>query len=113
MDQYAGRSESTGIDPAAMAGDPVLVLAHRSSVHGKHVDQYLCLSTGGPSRFRMFTAEGRELRETLDDVAAVDFDVAADVRVNLFLIESFWRTQVDIAKVERHIERGSVPLSGR
>jgi hypothetical protein len=61
----------------------------------------------------MFTAEGRELRETLDDVAAVDFDVAADVRVNLFLIESFWRTQVDIAKVERHIERGSVPLSGR
>jgi hypothetical protein len=97
----------------AVVEKPVVVIAHRTAVHGKDVDQYLCLSTGGLSRFRMFTADSGELRETMDDVAAVEFDAAADVRVNLFLIESFWRIQVDIAKVERYIERGSVCLGER
>ncbi|NBR67749.1 MAG: hypothetical protein EBT79_10855 [Actinobacteria bacterium] len=84
----------------------MLVLACRAGFHNHSENQYLCVSKGTAKRFQIFTANEVELRESLSDVAPVEFDDVADVPLNVFMIESFWRLQVDLDTLGRCIERG-------
>ncbi len=85
---------------------PVLVLACRTGLHDQSENQYLCVSRGTGKRFRIFTANEVRLRESLSDIAPVEFDGVADVPLNVFMIESFWRLQIDLGTLGRCIERG-------
>ena len=96
---------------------PVLVLAKRDHLHGNVVNQYLCLSRGESKKFKIFTSDDATLCESATDatlcesateVAPVEFDSASDLFLNVFLIESFWRLQVDVHLIERWLRKDFV-----
>ena len=87
---------------------PVLVLAKRDHLHGNVVNQYLCLSRGESKKFKIFTSDDATLCESATEVAPVEFDSASDLFLNVFLIESFWRLQVDVHLIERWLRKDFV-----
>lgn len=83
-------------------GFPV-ILARRSIVHGQVVNQCLCLTNGRSRAYRLFTADGTLLHESVDDVAPIEFDDTADDSLTEFLIESFWLMVIDAAEIHYRI----------
>lgn len=87
---------------------PVLIIARRHRLHGKAVDQYLCISRGESKRYKIYTADDDSLSESYSAIAPVEFDSATDLSLNVFLIESFWRLQVDIHFIDRWLRKDFV-----
>jgi hypothetical protein len=87
---------------------PVLVIARRHRLHGKAVDQYLCISRGESKRYKIYTADDDSLNESYSAIAPVEFDSATDLYLNVFLIESFWRMHVDIHFIDRWLRKDFV-----
>jgi hypothetical protein len=87
---------------------PVLVIARRHRLHGKPVNQYLCISRGELKRFKIYTAEDDSLGESASEVAPVEFDSSTDLFLNMFLVESFWRMHVDTHFIGRWLQKDFV-----
>ena len=87
---------------------PVLVIARRHRLHGKAVNQYLCISRGELKRFKIYTAEDDSLGESASEVAPVEFDSSTDLFLNMFLVESFWRMHVDTHFIGRWLQKDFV-----
>jgi len=76
------------------------VIASRTRHEGRIVDQTLCLTNGSSKRYRIYTSEDGGQTESPDDIAPVEFDIATDIGLSTFLIESFWRLEISVAVID-------------
>lgn len=86
-----------------------VVVARRTRLHGERVDQYLCLSRGSDSAYRVYTVEGETMTECLTDIASAEFDLVSDEALQVFLIESFWRLKVSRQMIESCLRKVAAP----
>jgi len=76
------------------------VIASRTRHEGRIVDQTLCLTNGSSKRYRIYTSEDGGQTESPDDIEPVEFDIATDIGLSTFLIESFWRLEISVAVID-------------
>jgi hypothetical protein len=76
------------------------VIASRTRHEGRIVDQTLCLTNGSLKRYRIHTSEDGGQTESPDDIEPVEFDIATDIGLSTFLIESFWRLEISVAVID-------------
>lgn len=77
------------------------LIASRTRHEGRIVDQTLCLTNGSSKRYRIYTSEDGGQTESPDDIEPVEFDIATDIGLSTFLIESFWRIDISVAVIDR------------
>ena len=76
------------------------VIATRTRHEGRVVDQTLCLTNGISKRYRIYTSDDGGYTESPNDVVPVEFDIASDLSLATFLIESFWRLHISSVAIE-------------
>ena len=76
------------------------VIASRTRHEGRIVNQTLCLTNGSSKRYRIYTSEDGGQTESPDDIEPVEFDIATDIGLSTFLIESFWRLDISVAVID-------------
>ena len=82
----------------------VVLIKRRDRLHGKAVNQALCLTIGEVKKYRLFISNDDGESETNDDVSACGFDFTSDVGLSTFLIESFWRLDLSRGDIDRAIQ---------
>lgn len=84
-----------------------VVLATRISAGAPKRLECLCLAPGQRRQYRLFSTASPELLEEYgpEDLDPVEFDLASDIAVSTFLIESFWRLHVSPGELERQLHR--------
>lgn len=75
-------------------------IASRTRHEGQVVDQTLCLTNGSSKRYRIYTSDDGGQTESPDHIEPVEFDVATDIGLSAFLIESFWRLDISVAVID-------------
>ena len=76
------------------------VIASRTRHEGRVVDQTLCLTNGSSKRFRIYTSDDGGQTESPNEVESAEFDIATDIALSTFLIESFRRLDISVAVID-------------
>ncbi len=76
------------------------VIATRTRSGGRVVNQTLCLTNGISKRYRIYTSDDGGYTESPNDFVPVEFDMALDLSLAAFLIESFWRLHISSVAIE-------------
>ena len=79
------------------------VIATRTRYEGRVVDQTLCLTNGISKQYRIYTSDDGGYTESPNDVVPVEFDIASDLSLTTFLIESFWRLHISSVAIEKFL----------
>ena len=84
-----------------------VVLATRVSAGSPKRLECLCLAPGQRRQYRLYSTANVDLVEDYgpEDLDPVEFDIASDIAVSTFLIESFWRVHVSPLELERQLHR--------
>jgi hypothetical protein len=80
------------------------VIANRTRSEDRVVDQTLCLTNGISKRYRIYTSDDGGYTESPNDIVPVEFDMASDLSLAAFLIESFWRLHISSVAIETFLE---------
>ena len=80
------------------------VIATRTRSGGRVVDQTLCLTNGISKRYRIYTSDDGGYTESPDDIVPVEFDIASDLSLATFLIESLWKLHISSVAIEAFLQ---------
>lgn len=84
-----------------------VVLATRISATSPKRLECLCLAPGQRRQYRLYSTASVDLVKEYgpEDLDPVEFDIASDIAVSTFLIESFWRVHVSPLELEQQLHR--------